>query len=163
MFAAGDIFAFENFDRHAQLLDAPPQVFDSRRRGGVAHGDSRASGVEQAHRFVGQLPAGDIAIREPHGFDDRFVQDADAMMPLERVDQAAHHFDRGHFARLLDLHDLEPPGQGRVFLEILLVFGPSRGRDRAELAARQRRLEQIGGVALACLRRRRRSSCGLRR
>ena len=52
---------------------------------------------------------------------------------------------------LLDLDDLEPPGQGRVLLEVLLVLGPGGGGDGAQLAAGQGRLEQVGGVALAGL------------
>ena len=51
-------------------------------------------------------------------------------------------------ARLLDLHDLEAAGERGVLLEVFLVFGPGRGGDRAQLAARQRRLQQIGRVAL---------------
>ena len=61
------------------------------------------------------------------------------------------------------LIDLEAPRQRRVLLEVLLVLGPGRGRDRAQLAARQRRLEQVGRVALAGRRRRRRSACAPRR
>ena len=49
---------------------------------------------------------------------------------------------------LLDLDDLEAARERGVLLEVLLVFGPGRGGDRAQLAARQRRLEQVGGVAL---------------
>ena len=53
--------------------------------------------------------------------------------------------------RFLDLHDLEPAGEGGIPLEILLVFRPGRGGDGAQFAARQGRLEQVGGIALACL------------
>ena len=59
--------------------------------------------------------------------------------------------------RLLDLHDLEAAGQRGVLLEVLLVLGPGRGGDGAQLAAGQRGLEQVGRVALPGLRRRRRS------
>jgi hypothetical protein len=50
---------------------------------------------------------------------------------------------------LLDLDHLEAAGQGGVLLEVLLVLGPGGGGDRAQLAARQGRLEQVGGVVLA--------------
>ena len=66
-------------------------------------------------------------------------------------------------ARLLDLHDLETAGQRRVLLEVFLVLGPGGRGDRAQFAARQGRLQQIGRIALAGLRRRRRSSCAPRR
>ena len=55
------------------------------------------------------------------------------------------------FGGLLDLDDLEAAGQSRVLLEVLLVFGPGGGGDGAQFAARQRRLEQVGGVALSGL------------
>jgi hypothetical protein len=57
------------------------------------------------------------------------------------------HQGRPLFVWLVDGHELEAPRQGRVLLEVLLVLGPGRRSDRAQLAARQRRLEQVGGVA----------------
>ncbi|MCY1561872.1 hypothetical protein D9M68_991880 [compost metagenome] len=44
---------------------------------------------------------------------------------------------------------MEAPGQGRIFLEVLLVFQPGGGGDGAQFATGQCRLEQVGGVALA--------------
>ena len=71
------------------------------------------------------------------------------MMRLERRQQARQHVERRLFIRLLDLDDLKAAAQRGVVLEILLVLGPGGGRDRAQVAARQRRLQQVGGVALA--------------
>ena len=68
------------------------------------------------------------------------------MVLLQRRGHAARHQDRLVFARLVHLHHLEAAGQRRIFLEVLLVLGPGGGGDRAQLAARQRRLEQVGGV-----------------
>ena len=42
---------------------------------------------------------------------------------------------------------LEAPFQRGVFLDVLAVFVQRGGADAAELAAGQRRLEQVGGVA----------------
>ncbi len=105
--------------------------------------------VDQRHRLVGQLTARDKAGREPHRFADRFVQDAHAMMRLEGGNHAAHHCDRGRLIRLLDLDHLEPARERRILFEILLVFGPGRCRDGAQLAARQRRLQQICPITLS--------------
>ena len=44
---------------------------------------------------------------------------------------------------------LEAAGQRRVFLDVLLVLGEGGRADRAQLAARQRGLEQVGRVARA--------------
>ena len=52
---------------------------------------------------------------------------------------------------LVDLDDLEAALEGGVGLEVLLVLRPGGGRDGAQLAAGQGRLEQVGGVALPCL------------
>ena len=71
--------------------------------------------------------------------------------------------DGAVLGRLLDLDDLEPAGERGVLLEVFLVLGPGGRGDGAQLAPGQRGLEQVGGVALAGLRRRRRSSCGPRR
>ena len=60
---------------------------------------------------------------------------------------AAQHLHRRRLVRLLDLHHLEAAGEGRVLLDILLVLRPGGRRDGAELAARERGLQQVGGVA----------------
>ena len=64
---------------------------------------------------------------------------------------AAHHHHALGLGRLLDLHHLEAAGQSGIFLEVLLVLRPGRGGDGAQLAARQRRLEQVGGIVLSGL------------
>ena len=64
--------------------------------GGVAALAERHAGagrVEQADRLVGQLPAGDVAVREPHRVLDRLVEDAHLVVLLQRRRQAAHHAD----------------------------------------------------------------------
>ena len=73
------------------------------------------------------------------------------MVLLQRRRDAAHHAHALLDVRFVHLDDLETPFQGGVFLEVLLVFGPGGGRDGAQLAAGQGRLEQVGGVALAGL------------
>ena len=52
------------------------------------------------------------------------------------------------FGRLLDLDELEAARERGILLEVLLVLGPRGRRDGAQLAARERRLEQVGRVAL---------------
>src|SRR4051812_13042206 len=72
--------------------------------------------------------------------------DADAVMLLVLVLQAAQDRDRVLDARLVNEHRLEAPRQRRVLLDVLLVL-IERGRaDAMQLAARQRGLEQVGGV-----------------
>ena len=71
------------------------------------------------------------------------------MVLLQHRRQAAQHADRLLLVRLVDLDRLEAALEGGVGLEVLLVLGPGGGRDGAQLAAGQGRLEQVGGVALA--------------
>ncbi|MNH07569.1 hypothetical protein D3C79_669640 [compost metagenome] len=68
------------------------------------------------------------------------------MVLLHGRGHAAHHQQRLVFARLGDLHHLEAAGQGRVFLDVLLVLGPGGGGHGAQAAAGQGRLEQVGGI-----------------
>ena len=143
--------------------DRDARVLDHRRRRALADRDARAGGVEQAHRLVGQLPRRDVAVRELHRRHDRGIGDAHLVVLLHRAEDAAQHVAAARDVRLVDLDRLEAAGQRRVLLDILAVLRPGRRRDRAQRAARQRRLEQVGGVAGAGLRRRRRSACAPRR
>ena len=43
-------------------------------------------------------------------------------------------------------HRLEPPGQRRVLFNVLAVFVERRRADTVQLAARQRRFQQVGGI-----------------
>ena len=111
--------------------------------------DAGAGGVEQADRLVGQLAGRDVARRQAHRLAHRLVEDAHLVVLLQRRRPGrASSRSRPLLARLLDLHHLEAAGQRRVLLEVLLVLGPGRGRDGAQLAAGQGRLEQVGRVAL---------------
>ena len=68
------------------------------------------------------------------------------MVLLVFVLQAAQDRDRVLDRRLGHEHRLEAPRQRGVLLDVLLVF-VERGRaDAMQLAARQRRLEQVGRV-----------------
>ena len=55
------------------------------------------------------------------------------------------------YGGLVKLNRLEAACEGRVLLEILLVFAPGGSRDGAQLASGQCRLEQVGGIATASL------------
>ena len=67
-------------------------------------------------------------------------------MLLVFVLQAAQNRNRILDRRFGDEDRLETAGERRVLLHVLLVFVERGGADAVQLAARQRRLEQIGGV-----------------
>ena len=146
---AGGLFPAQPLQFLFQRLLAVAQAFQRRRHVVLAEGDPRAGGVEHADRLVRQLAAGDVAVRQLHRIDDGRVHDLHAVMLFQLAGDAAQHLHGGGLVRLLDLDQLEAPGQRRVLLEVFLVFQPGGGRQGAQLAARQGRLEQVGGVAAA--------------
>ena len=56
------------------------------------------------------------------------------------------HFDRLALGRRIDLDRLEPALERAVLLDVLPVLGRRRRADAADFAARERRLEDVGGV-----------------
>ena len=86
-------------------------------------------------------------MRQPDRGLDRLVEHLHAVVLFEHVRHAAHHQDRLLLAGLGDLHHLEPAGERRILLDVLLVLGPGRGGDGPQRPARQCRLEQVCGVA----------------
>ena len=96
-------------------------------------------------------------MREPHRGLEAVVEDANVVMLLERRDDAAQHLRAYFLARLLDFHELEAARERGILLEVLLVLRPGRRRERAQLAARERRLEQVRGIVLTRRAARRRS------
>ena len=122
-------------------------VLELRRHAVLADRHARAGGVEQADRLVRQLARRDVAVRQADGRFERLVENLHAVVLLEHRRHAAHHQDRLLFARFVDLDHLEAARQRRILLDVLLVFRPRRRRDRPQRAARQRRLEQVGGIA----------------
>ncbi|CSE36338.1 Protein of uncharacterised function (DUF3170) [Shigella sonnei] len=50
-----------------------------------------------------------------------------------------------------DLHQLEAARQGGIFFEVFFVLAPGGGGDGFQLAARQRRFEQVGDIQPALL------------
>jgi hypothetical protein len=91
----------------------------------------------------------DVAVRQLGGGDQRRVLDADAVVDLVALLEAAQDRDGVVEARLADQHRLEPALERLVLLDVLAVLVERRRADAAQLAARQRRLEHVGGVLRA--------------
>ncbi len=86
-------------------------------------------------------------MRQPHRSVYRFIQQQHAVVLFERADGAAQHQQRFVFAWLVYLHHLETAGERRILLDVFFVLRPGGGTDGAQLAARQRWFQQVGGVA----------------
>ena len=102
--------------------------------------------VDEVNRLVGEKSIGDVAVGQRRRGDDRRVGDSDAVMGLVLLLQAAQDGDRVFDRRLRDEHRLEPPRQGRILLDMLAIFVERRCAHAVQVAARQRRLQEIGGV-----------------
>ena len=146
---ADGALALEHPGLHRQIVQRAHRVLERGRKRVLAQGQPGARGVQHAHGLVRQLPIGQIAMRQPHRRLGAVVQDPHLVMLLERRDDTPHHDQARLLRRLLHLHQLEASRERGIFLEVLLVLGPRRRGDGAQLAARQGRLQQVGGVALA--------------
>ena len=102
--------------------------------------------VDQVDRLVGQEPVGDVPRRQLGRRHQGRVLDLDLVVDLVALLEAAEDGDRVVDRGLADEDRLEPALERRVLLDVLAEL-VERGRaDAAELAARQGRLEQVGGV-----------------
>ena len=129
-----------------ELLDAALDLVDLGRDGGQLDADARGGLVDQVDRLVGEEAVGDVAVAEHRGGDQRGVGDADAVVRLVALLEPAQDRDRVLDRRLADVDRLEAPLERRVLLDVLLVLVERGGADRAQLAAGEHRLEQVGGV-----------------
>ena len=131
---------------HLEPVDLAAELVDLLRRGLDLHPQPGRRLVDQVDRLVGQLAAGDVAVGQRRGGDQRGVGDADAVVRLVLLLDAAQDLDGVLDAGLADEDLLEPALQRGVLLDPLAVL-VERGRaDHVQLAAGQHRLEHVAGV-----------------
>ena len=129
-----------------ELLDAALDLVDLGRHRVDLDAEARRGLVDQVDCLVGEEAVGDVAGGQQCSRDDRGVLDAHAVVHLVALLQPAQDRDRVLDRRLTHEHGLEAPLQSRVFFYVLAVL-VERGRaDRAQLAAREHRLQQVRGV-----------------
>ena len=129
-----------------ELHDAAVELVERLGLGIDLHPQPRRGFVDQVDRLVGQEAVGDVAVRQRRRRDQRRIGDAHLVVLLVFLLEAAQDRDRVLDAGLVDQDRLETPGQSRVLLDMLAVF-VERGRaDAVQLAARQRRLQQVGRI-----------------
>ena len=139
-------FLGEGLALDLQVRDAPVEIVDLDGHGADLQAQSGAGLVDQVDGLVGQEAVGDVAVGEHGGGDDGGILDAHAVVDFELLLEAAQDGDGVVDRGLAHQHGLEAAGEGGVFFDVLLVFLEGGGADAAQLAARQRRLEQVGGV-----------------
>ena len=129
-----------------QLHDPPADLIQFRRHRVVLDPQPAGRLVHQVDGLVRQEPVGDVAVAQRRRRHQGRVLDPHAVMGVVARLEPAQDRDGVLDGRLAHVDRLEPPLQGRVLLDVLAVL-VQRGRaDAAQLAAGQRRLEQVAGI-----------------
>ena len=115
-------------------------------RGAVPKPDAAGGLVDEVDGLVREVAVGDVADGEVGRGAGSVVGDLDAVMALEALADAEEDLDGLLQGRLLDHDRLEAALEGGVLLDVLAELVEGRGADALQLAARQRRLEDVGGV-----------------
>ena len=115
-------------------------------QGHVADAHAGARLVHNVDGLVGQETVLDIAVRQRDGGLKRLVGEMHLMMRLVAVAQPLHDAQGLLLVGLADRDGLETALEGAVLFQVLAIFVDGGGADDLDLAARQRRLEDGGGV-----------------
>ena len=129
-----------------QLRDAPADLVHLGGHGVDLDAQPAGGLVDQVDGLVGQEAVGDVAVGEARRVHQGRVLDADLVVDLVALLQAAQDGDGVLHRRLAHEDRLEAPLQRRVLLDVLAVLVQRGGADGVQLAAGQRRLEHVAGV-----------------
>src|SRR5258708_2008491 len=124
------------------LLDVG-QLFGQR---GLTQLDARARVVDQIDGLVRQEAIGNVAVGVRDRNVDRFVGIADRVEFLVAVLDPKQNLGGIRLVRRRDFDGLEAALKRAVAFDALTVFGRSRSSDTLHLTARERRLQDVGGV-----------------
>ncbi len=140
------VFLLQRLALDLQLDQPPIQAVERLGLGVDFHADAAGGLVDQVDGLVRQLAIGDVAMRQLGRRDDGAVSDADAVVNLIALLEAAQDGDGVLLARLFHQHFLEAALQRGVLLDVLAIL-IERGRAHAvQFATRQGRLEHVAGV-----------------
>ncbi len=113
--------------------------------------NARRAGVQKINRLVRKLPSRNVASGQLRRRKNGIVPDVHTMCRFVFVLEAAQNQNGCLHIRFVQFDRLETPCQRSVFFKILFVFRPGRSGNGTQFPARQRRLQQIGGIASSCL------------
>src|SRR5712692_4876264 len=117
--------------------------------GGLAQLHARAGFVDQVDGFVRKKTVGDVAVRKINGVAQRFVRVADSVEFFVALADTLDHLHGLLFVRRGNLYRLEAALQRAIFLYRLAVFTRRCSTNALNLSARERGLQNIGGVERA--------------
>ena len=140
------VFAADRFAFDLQLSDTAVEVVDLFGYGVHLQPQPRRRLVDQVDRLVGQETRGDVPVRQLDGSDDRLVLDAHLVVVFVTLLQPAQDRHGVVGGRFVDHHLLETAFERLVLLEVFLELVERRGADRAQLAAREGRFEDVGRI-----------------
>src|SRR6266487_2161744 len=133
----------------ADRLQAAQRIAQRRRRRRAGHAHAGGGLVDQIDRLIRQEPIRHVARRQVRGGLDRVVGDLQLVEILVAALDATQNLDRFVFSWLVDHHRLEAPLQRRVALDVLAILIERRRADGLQLAARERRFEDVGRIKRA--------------
>ena len=112
------------------------------------HGDAQLGRrfVHQVDGLVGQAAVGHIAMAQLDGLHQRFVVILHLVMILVATAQPTQDGDAVLDVGLVDIDRRKAAFERRILLDVLAILVERRGADALQLAARQRRLEHVGGI-----------------
>ena len=110
---------------------------------------ARAGLVDQVDGLVGQEAIRDVAARLVDRGLERLARVLDVMEALVAILHAQEDLDRLFLGRRIHLDRLEAALERAILFDVLPVLGGRRGADAANLAAAQRRLEDVRRVERA--------------
>ena len=130
-------------------LDALLDFGDLFRQRSLAQLDAGAGFVDQVDGLVGQEAVGNVAVRVRDREVDGVVGVGDGVELFVAVLDAEQNLDGVGLVRRRNFDGLEAALERTIFLDRLAVFAGSGGANALNLAARQGRLQNVGGVERA--------------
>ena len=119
------------------------QALEVGRRGHVLHTDTGARLIDEVNGLIRQLTARDIAHAQLNRRVNRFIGNLDTVVRFVAVAQALQDFNRVLRGRLVDRDRLEAAFERRILFDVLAIL-IQRGRtDDLDVAARERRLQDV--------------------
>ncbi len=149
-FLGGFVFFFlQGLPFNFQLHDRAVHFIQRLGLGVDLRAETGRSFINQVNGLIGEVAVGDIAVGKGRRSDHSGVRDADAVMHLIALFEAAQDADRVLHGGFRHQHGLEPPFEGGVFLDVFPVFVQRGCADHVQFATGQHRFEHVAGVHCA--------------
>ena len=140
------VFLLQRFAFDLHLQDLPVERVQLLGLRVHFHPQPRRGLVDKVDRLVRQESVGDVTVRKLGGCYKGSIRDVHAVVHLILLLDAAQDRNRILYCRLGHHQRLEPPGKGRVLLDMLSVLVQRRRPNAVKFPPCQRGLEQVRRV-----------------